>query len=430
MHVPVLAGRRRLVADVAADSLVAAAVAARRHLVVAPLRRQPHLDVDRLGCLLCHIGGDQQRRAEVQPQPPHDVLGVRHEPLKQGSALFRRAKAVHLNLVELMHADQALFVGAVGARLASETRRVGGVPERQRLLGQDLVAVQAGQRRLARRQQVERVVAAPVQVVFELRQLAGGEHGRLVHQQRRQHGRVAVLAHLHVPHERDEGPLELRAKPDVHREPRLGHPGRAREIEQAERVGQLEVAARREVEIGLGGVLAQHGFVVGILAGGHVVVGHVGHLREQLVERGLGLARLAAQLGHLVAQRSEARLGGARVAARALERADLLRRGVQPGLFRLRFLEQAAPRGVGLDDGRDNEPGLTSAQGRLDRVGVVSNRSQLKHRSLLTPGAVQAPAARVLPVRARAGRSRRARAGSARRRAARSGRRRVGVSPR
>ena len=116
----------------------------------------------------------------------------------------------HLDLVELVDAQQATGVLAGGARLAAETGRVGGVVDRQLVDGQDLVAVDVGDRHLGGGDQVQLVALDHVHLPFLVRQLSGAARRGGVHQQRRPHLGVAV-ALGQLQHQADERALQARA---------------------------------------------------------------------------------------------------------------------------------------------------------------------------------------------------------------------------
>lgn len=100
-------------------------------------------------------------RAMEAEQSPAASLTVRKwkpRPLTRRSALadqlleglvrlLGQGVLEHLDLVELVAADHAALVGAVGARLAAEARRIGEQLMRQVAFGENLAAVQGGEGR-------------------------------------------------------------------------------------------------------------------------------------------------------------------------------------------------------------------------------------------------------------------------------------------
>jgi len=96
--------------------------------------------------------------------------------------MCRGGELHQLDLVELMLADQAAGITAVGAGLGAEAWGVGGVVERQVPFLERFIPVDVGDRHLRRRDQIEIPVVDLEQVFGEFRQLPG----------RRQRGGVAM----------------------------------------------------------------------------------------------------------------------------------------------------------------------------------------------------------------------------------------------
>ncbi len=80
-----------------------------------------------------------------------------------------------LDLVELMHADEAPRAEPRRPGLAAETGRIGDEILRQIGERENFLAVQVGHRHLGRRREVEFVPLAPVKLLLELRQLPGAD---------------------------------------------------------------------------------------------------------------------------------------------------------------------------------------------------------------------------------------------------------------
>ena len=93
--------------------------------------------------------------------------------------LLGRRELDQFDLVELVLADQAANVGAVGSRLAAKARRVGGIANRQLPAVENLLAVQVGQRHFGGGNEIEIPVAADLEeILLELRQVAGAAQRR------------------------------------------------------------------------------------------------------------------------------------------------------------------------------------------------------------------------------------------------------------
>ena len=148
-----------------------------------------------------------------RPRRSQDVFGVGGQFLQLVVALFRAGELHQLHLLELVLPDDAAHVAPVGAGLAAEARRVGaephraGVPRRasRRGRGWSPAPPPWGSAR-------GRCLSHLEQVLRELGQLPGSEQAGGVHQERRQHLGVAVLARMHVEHEVDQRALEARAQ--------------------------------------------------------------------------------------------------------------------------------------------------------------------------------------------------------------------------
>ena len=121
-----------------------------------------------------------------QPEPADDRLLDREDPLvlvpRRRSGIAERE---HLDLVELVHAEDAARVLAVGAGLAPEVRRDARVPARELVGGEDLAAVQRRERHLARADEEQLVVVDLV----DLRAVGREEPGLLHRRSRTSTGR-------------------------------------------------------------------------------------------------------------------------------------------------------------------------------------------------------------------------------------------------
>jgi hypothetical protein len=108
--------------------------------------------------------------------------------------LIGRRELDQLHLVELVLSNQPADILAVRTGLAPETRRVGGVLDRQIAAVEDLAAMQVRQRHFGGRDEVQVPVAGDLeQVGFELRQVPGPDERCRIHHERRLHLAIAVL---------------------------------------------------------------------------------------------------------------------------------------------------------------------------------------------------------------------------------------------
>ena len=172
------AAGRGPVLDVGAARLEVLAVGAGGDLAVARLPRQPDLEVVGLRRREPHVAGGQRHDPVGKPEPAEHGLRGLGEHLELRVAGLRRGEVDELDLVELVLADQAAHVAAVGAGLGAEARRVGAVAARQRRLLEDLAAVQVGHRHLGGRDEVEVGSLDVEEVGLELGQLAGADQRR------------------------------------------------------------------------------------------------------------------------------------------------------------------------------------------------------------------------------------------------------------
>ena len=128
--------------------------------------------------------------------------------------VLRRDEAEHLDLVELMHAEDPARVFAGGAGLAAEAGREAGVAAGQRLAVEDLARVQRRERDLGGADEVEVVVGQVVDLLLGVRQQAGPEERLLAHEHRRDHRLEALAGELlhRPPHERELEQHEVAAQ--------------------------------------------------------------------------------------------------------------------------------------------------------------------------------------------------------------------------
>ena len=281
--------RRQAVVAAGADAepagLEVGAVARRGQLEPALLRRQPGLAVvlasGRRPEIACSDVDDAERQLEhrqerhlVRQQPQVLLLGLREVDVGE-----------HLDLVELVDADDAAGVLAVAAGLAPEARREAGVAQRQ--LVEHLARVVRRERHLRRADEVEVVVGELVDLVGVRAEEAGALHRLGTHERGRDDRREAGLdrrRHRQV----DERQLEQRAPAGEEREAAAADLGAALGVDRAERRADVEVVLDREVVRRHLADGLQHDEV--LLAAGRDAVDHdVGDGEVRGAQRGLGL---------------------------------------------------------------------------------------------------------------------------------------------
>ena len=159
-----------------------------------------------------------------------------------GRRLPRLHEREHLDLVELVHPEDALGVLAGRARLAAEAGGEAGVAPRQLVAGQDRAGVERGQRHLRGAGQVEVVLGDAVDLLLGVGQEACAEQRVLAYEHRRDHRHEALLLEQgeHPLHQRE---LEPHDRPLQVGEARAGHPGAGLHVHEV--AEEVEVVARR-----------------------------------------------------------------------------------------------------------------------------------------------------------------------------------------
>ena len=104
-----------------------------------------------------------------------------------GFGVFGAAVDEHLDLVELVHPEDAASVLAIGAGLPAEAGRPTGVAQRPGRQVDDLLGVVAGQRHLGGAHQVQVVVAEPVHLGGVRAEEPGALHNLGADEHRRDH---------------------------------------------------------------------------------------------------------------------------------------------------------------------------------------------------------------------------------------------------
>src|SRR5690349_5668718 len=233
--------RGRPVTDVGAARLEIGERARARHLEPLSDTRRPHLEIVLLGGGEPEVADGHEHHTVRQLQPAQHFLRVSRQHLVLGGRIFRAAEAHQLDLVELMHPQQAAGVLPGGTRFAAKAGCVRGVRERQLRPVEDFVAMQIGHGHFGGRNEKQIVRRRLVRVFFEFRQLARADHAVAANEERRLDLDVAVLAGVQVEHEVDQGAHEPGSAAHEHGEPRAGELRATREIEDAERFSQLPV---------------------------------------------------------------------------------------------------------------------------------------------------------------------------------------------
>ena len=210
--------------------------------------------------------------------------------------LFRGGELDQFHLLELVLADEAAGVLAVGAGLGAEAGRVGGVFDRQGRFLQGFASVDVGHRHFGRGDEPQVPALDPEQVLLELGQLAGAGHGRGVDQEGRQHLGVAVPLGVQIEKEVDQGPRQARAEPLEQGEAGPGDPGGGLEVEDAESFADLPVGQGREGKFRDCPPAPDLHVVPLVPSLGHIVVTEVGDGQDDLLQLAFDLCKRRVQL--------------------------------------------------------------------------------------------------------------------------------------
>ena len=308
------------------------------------------------------------------------------QTLQLGLAVLGRDIADELHLVELVRAQDAARVLPRGAGLAAEARRVGYEAYRQPRAVEHLVAVQVRDRNLGRRDQEEVVAVDLVGVVLELRQLTRAGHAGAVHEHRRPHFLVAVLAGVKVDEEVHDRAHEPRALAAVDDEARAAHLRRPLQIDDPEIGGDVPVRAHALRRARLAPAPDDDVLLLATLR--HVRAGHVRDLEQRPLQLALDADALGLDRRDLVAEHAAARdqvIGALLV---ALEPGDLLARCVALRLLLLDRLDQRAALAVerleAVERGRERVELAAPAHPVAQRVDLLAHHPQVVHGERLT----------------------------------------------
>ena len=218
---------------------------------------------------------------------------------------------------------------------------------------------------------------------------------------RHPHLGVAVLAGVQLEHEVGQRALEAGQRAPQHDEARLGHPGGALEIHQAERLADLLVRLGREGELSRPTPAAHFDVLVLGLARRHRRVGHVRDLEEEALHLAVHALELGLERLDPLAHLAHARLLVGRVLAAALGLADRLGGLVAQRLELLALTHEPSALGVQGEQRPDQLGASAVHEGALDRLGILADQSHVQHvRSSLSVKQKRPPGGGlVVPVR-------------------------------
>ncbi len=326
------------------------------------------------------IADGDVHHAVVQAQLVGDLALDREQVLVLVPRAVGMAEREHLDLLELVRAEDAARVLAGRARLAPEAGREPAVAQREICLGEDLAHVQRrqGDLRGADQEQLGIGVGDGVDLLARLGEEARADERLLAHEHRRHDGREALADQLveRVLHGRDVQPHEVAEQIG---EARAGRAGAALHVDH--RAGEVDVVARLEVELRLRaarqrvhrGVLLEHA------VGGATRAGCSGASSIAVSKRGVGLAQRDLELRQAVAQPGRRRDLGRRVAPGALGLADRLRGVVALGAQLVDLGLQRAPALVEREHLVEQAVGLAPRERCAHALGVGADDPDVEH---------------------------------------------------
>ena len=187
-----LAPRFTTEADAGAPGLEIAEVRTGRNFTISLLGRQPDFDIEGPCRGEADIGRTKIDHPVRQLECLQDAFGVGKQLVQLGFRILRSNKFDQLDLVELVLANQATGITAMGAGLFAEAGRMRGVADRQLCPVEDLGAKDIGHRHFGGWDQEIVGIIHVEEIGFELRQLPGPGHGVAIDHEGRQAFRILV----------------------------------------------------------------------------------------------------------------------------------------------------------------------------------------------------------------------------------------------
>ena len=238
------------IADTGAAGLEVEEVGAGGDLAVGVLPRQPDLDIVGLGRREAEIATAEVDDPVRQLEKLQHLFGITEQGLEFVPGILRTGELDQLDLLELMLANQAAGILAVGPCLGTKAGGVGGILDRQVRLVDGLSGKDIGHRYLGGGDQPQVPALELEQVFLEFGQLAGAGHSFGVDHERRQHLGVAVALGVEVDKEADQSPGEAGAEALEQGKAGPGQAGGGFEIKDALLFADFPVGQRRKGEFG------------------------------------------------------------------------------------------------------------------------------------------------------------------------------------
>ncbi len=384
-------GAGGLVLDVGAAGLEGLEVGAGGDFAEGVLAGDPDFEVVGFGGGEAHVAGAEEHAAVGEAEGFEYGFGVGGEEFVLGVGVFGGAELDELDLLELMLADHAAGVFAVGAGFGAEAGGVGGEGDGAGAEVDDFVAEDVGDGDFGGGDEPvvgvlelaggEGAFVVAVEEVFgEFGELADAVEGPGVDHVGREDLDVAVARGVEVDHEVGEGAFEAGAGAEVEDEAGAGDLGGAFEVEDAEGFAKLPVGFGSEVEGGDGAP----GFDADVVelggSGGDGVLREVGEGVEEVAEFEVGGGGGGFELGGAGLEGVGLGRDGGGVAAFALEAAEVCGELVALLLEGFELGDGGAAVGVELGEaGEQGGIGATEAKFFDDERQVRPDKRKIKH---------------------------------------------------
>ena len=328
--------------DIGTACLIIQAVRAGRNLTVLALRREPYFDIIGLGRRKAHIARAKLHHMVRQLQNAQNIFSSIHHGFEFVPARFRLNEFNQLDLVELMLADKTAGVAAGTACFSTEASRVSAVVFRQFVAIEDFITMVVRGRHFSRRHQII-VHAFQLEHIFgKLRQLARARHAVLVGNVRCQHFRIAMLRGMKVHHKVDAGTFQAGAQTLVEHKAGTGNFSGTVSIENVQIRTDIPVCLRLEGELFRRAPFAHFRIFRIVLADGHISLGHIGDVQQDVPQLFLDFFELGIQSRNLFAYSTHFGNLVIRIFLVLLHLTDDLGNLIAFSLQSLRLLEQAA----------------------------------------------------------------------------------------
>ena len=163
---------------------------------------------------------------------------------------FRFGEFNQLNLVELMHTNQATGITACSTGFCTEASAVCGIFQRQLIAGQNIITMIVGYRNLCGRNQVHIAVFQLVHILGKFRQLAGALHACTVNDERREEFGITMLSGVYIQEEVDNGTLQTGAHATIEYITCTADLNATFEIQNAQVFTDIPVSLRFKIKFG------------------------------------------------------------------------------------------------------------------------------------------------------------------------------------